>query len=141
MSSTVVVYYNNITDENLSKVYIFSLNNTIIDIKNNILADFPKEGFNYIDLDYVSERVYKEIGKYSFNRGIIPRTMDIINLEQFTNGGKTYHFYIHYDNYEVIKNEKPKLSYLANRGERLLKNDDKPAFNYENDFPTLSFKN
>lgn len=150
MSNTIVVYYENKLDNDLSKVYTFPLNTKIIEIKSNILADFPKDGYNYIDLDYVSERIYKEMGKYFFAKGVVPRTMDNVELEQFSNGGKTYHFYIHYDNFEQeIPCDKPKrlnLGFLSERNnrepriypERVV--EEKPKFNYETDFPTLSLK-
>jgi hypothetical protein len=146
-----VIYLNKKDDANSlkdapSNKYIFDLSLTILDIKKKIIDDLPKEGYNYIDLEYVSERVYKEIGKYSFENGILPRTMDILKLEQFTSGAKTYHFCIHYDNYE----EKPEVNNL-NLTSRLFKrsnsyssnslNSSKEVINnvpnYENAFPSL----
>jgi hypothetical protein len=47
---------------------------------------------------------YKEIGKYSFNYGIFPRTMDHTRLSNYTDGNKTFHFFIHYSNNEVVVN-------------------------------------
>lgn len=99
---TIIIYYNNIKDDSQSKSYIYDINTKIIDIKKQVFEDFPKDGYNYIDINYVSERIYKEIGKYSFNHGIFPRTMDNTKLSNYTNGNKTYHFFIHYDNYNIM---------------------------------------
>ena len=63
-----IIYYTNKKDDSLSKTYTYNnLTTKIIDIKKEIFNDFPKSGFNYVDLEYVSDRIYKEIGKYSFN--------------------------------------------------------------------------
>lgn len=151
MTSVLFIIYLNKKDDAkdaTSKKYIFDLSLTILDIKKKIIADLPKEGYNYIDLEYVSERVYKEIGKYSFENGILPRTMDILKLEQFTNGAKTYHFCIHYDNYE----EKPEVNNL-NLTSRVFKRSNtyfvnslnsskdinSSVENYEKSFPSLLF--
>ncbi len=112
-----IIYYTNKKDDSLSKTYIYNnLTTKIIDIKKEIFNDFPKSGFNYVDLEYVSERIYKEIGKYSFNYGIFPRTMDNTRLSNYTDGNKTFHFFIHYSNNEVIvnneNNRKINLSFI-----------------------------
>lgn len=117
-----IIYYTNKKDDSLSKTYIYNnLTTKIIDIKKEIFNDFPKTGFNYVDLEYVSERIYKEIGKYSFNYGIFPRTMDNTRLSNYTDGNKTFHFFIHYDNNEVVlnneNNRKINLSFIKKEDE------------------------
>jgi hypothetical protein len=144
-----IIYYNNIKDDSLSKTYIYNdLKTKIIDIKKEIFNDFPKEGFNYVDIDYVSERIYKEIGKYSFNYGIFPRTMDNTRLSNYTDGNKTFHFFIHYSNNEVIvnneNNRRINLSFIKKEEDE---NDIKQPIqqetnlfdsnNYEKNFPPL----
>lgn len=117
-----IIYYTNKKDDSLSKTYIYNnLTTKIIDIKKEIFNDFPKTGFNYVDLEYVSDRIYKEIGKYSFNYGIFPRTMDNTRLSNYTDGNKTFHFFIHYDNNEVVlnneNNRKINLSFIKKEDE------------------------
>lgn len=117
-----IIYYTNKKDDSLSKTYIYNnLTTKIIDIKKEIFNDFPKTGFNYVDLEYVSERIYKEIGKYSFNYGIFPRTMDNTRLSNYTDGNKTFHFFIHYDNNQVVvnneNNRKINLSFIKKEDE------------------------
>jgi hypothetical protein len=112
-----IIYYNNKKDDSLSKTYTYNdLTTKIIDIKKQIFNDFPRTDFNYIDLEYVSDRVYKEIGKYSFNYGIFPRTMDNTKLSNYTDGNKTYHFFINYCNNDVAvnneNNRKINLSFI-----------------------------
>ena len=146
-----IIYYTNKKDDSLSKTYtINNLTTKIIDIKKEIFNDFPKDGFNYIDLEYVSERIYKEIGKYSFNYGIFPRTMDHTRLSNYTDGNKTYHFFIHYSNNEVVvnneNNRKINLSFIKKEEDEENEVRHQPtqqvinlfdSNNYDNNFPPL----
>jgi hypothetical protein len=145
---TIIIYYNNIKDESQSKSYIYDINTKIIDIKKQVFEDYPKDGYNYIDINYVSERIYKEIGKYSFNHGIFPRTMDNTKLSNYTNGNKTYHFFIHYDNYNIINEtndnkRKINLSFIKREEDEDGSNNDIPKNNlfdkdtYDTNFPPL----
>jgi len=150
-----IIYYNNIKDDSLSKTYTFNnLNTTIIDIKKEIFNDFPKTGFNYVDIDYVSDRIYKEIGKYSFNYGIFPRTMDHTRLSNYTDGHKTFHFFIHYSNNEVVvnneNNRRINLSFIKKEDDddddvkQPIQQQQVPDLfnsnNYETNFPALGKK-
>ena len=144
-----IIYYNNIKDDSLSKTYIYNdLRTKIIDIKTEIFNDFPKDGFNYVDLEYVSDRIYKEIGKYSFNYGIFPRTMDNTRLSNYTDGNKTFHFFIHYSNNEVVvnneNNRRINLSFIKKEeDENDVKQPTQQAINlfdsnnYDTNFPPL----
>ena len=144
-----IIYYNNIKDDSLSKTYIYNdLRTKIIDIKTEIFNDFPKDGFNYVDLEYVSDRIYKEIGKYSFNYGIFPRTMDNTRLSNYTDGNKTFHFFIHYSKNEVVvnneNNRRINLSFIKKEDdENDIKQPTQQAINlfdsnnYETNFPPL----
>ena len=140
-----IIYYTNKKDDSLSKTYTFNnLTVKIIDIKKEIFNDFPKDGFNYVDLEYVSERIYKEIGKYSFNYGIFPRTMDHTRLSNYTDGNKTYHFLIHYSNNEVVvnneNNRRINLSFIKKEDDEKPTQEEISLFdsnNYDSNFPPL----
>ena len=113
-------------------VYICSMTEKIIDIKNKILKDifqrlpvglFPDaepldlmqaDGacerlptqFNYLDFENISERVYKDYGKLFFEKGLLPRTIDNYSLQDFTIEGRDFSFLC----IPTIFCEKPKLT-------------------------------
>lgn len=110
------------------RVYICSMTEKIIDIKNKILKDIfnsngiiPSFGkssgsaskqalldpteYNYLDFENISERVYKDYGKLFFDKGHLPRTIDNYSLQDFTIEGREFLFLC----IPTIICEKPKL--------------------------------
>jgi hypothetical protein len=100
------------------KIYICSMTEKIIDIKNKILKDiFDLNGFNYLDFENISEKVYKDYGKLFFDKGILPRTIDNYSLQDFTVESRDFSFLC------IPTNicEKPKLirnNYINSAGPR-----------------------
>lgn len=92
------VFLNEHNQKNFLGDFKFKLSNKIIDIRNTILQDcidknrIDKSKFNYIDLDNVTDRVYKDFGKLYFDKGILPMTNDNYNLSEFTNENRTFEF-------------------------------------------------
>ena len=95
------------SNKSLFKEYVFSLDKKIIDIKNTVLSDLKKSSkndtindttidtiseYNYIDLDNITEKIYKDFGKLSFDKGILPFTYDNYKLSAFTVNDRTFHF-------------------------------------------------
>jgi hypothetical protein len=97
------------------RVYICSMTEKIIDIKNKILKDiFNSNGiirsfdkfsgsasdqallcpaeYNYLDFENISEKVYKDYGKLFFDKGLLPRTIDNYSLQDFTVEGRDFSF-------------------------------------------------
>ena len=97
------------------RVYICSMTEKIIDIKNKILKDIfnsneivssfrkssgsaseqallaPAE-YNYLDFENISEKVYKDYGKLFFDKGLLPRSIDNYSLQDFTVEGRDFSF-------------------------------------------------
>ena len=85
------------SNKSLFKEYIFKLDKKIIDLKNTILEDLKKSDKNmndnnYIDLDNITNKVYKDFGKLFFSNGILPFTFDNYKLSEFTIDNRTFHF-------------------------------------------------
>ena len=93
--NTVIFNIYKINNENekvLDNSYSFNLNEKIIDIKNKILKDTFKNEYNYLDLENITSRTYKDYGKLFFDIGLLPSTIDNYKLVEFTSEGKEFLF-------------------------------------------------
>jgi hypothetical protein len=140
MDNIILKIYKKNTDLEYIKEYIFNIDTKIIDIKNKILNDIYKNSdYNYIDLENITEKVYKDYGKLFFDIGILPRTIDNYTLSQMTIGNRTFSFVIIPTNYnqELKKNDPLFLPKLIKES-RLKKNSNKNEFvYYDDEFPPL----
>ena len=96
---------NDVKDFIFDKEYIFNLNEKIIDIKNKILIESFFNSHNYLDLENISERIYKDFGKLFFDYGVIPMINDNYRLIQFTNENRTFSFIGNPKNVEMKKSK------------------------------------
>jgi hypothetical protein len=131
------------------KVYICTMTQKIIDIKNKILKDNFSIEFNYLDFENIGERVYKDYGKLFFDKGLLPRTIDNYILQDFTIEYREFSFLciplnicekpkLMRNNYNNSrKNVKIDSIYKTRKNEDLQQiNTNSFVFN-ENDFPPL----
>ena len=88
----------------LNKEYNVTLNQKIIDIKNIILKESFHDKFNYLDIENITEKVYKDFGKLFFDKGLLPNTIDNYKLSEFTNGDRTFSFIAKPKKIEILKN-------------------------------------
>jgi hypothetical protein len=95
-SVNILVFLSENSDKNLFKEYVFKLDKKIIDVKNFILEDLKKKSnmnnYNYIDLDNITERIYKDFGKLFFSNGVLPIIFDNYKLSEFTIENRTFQF-------------------------------------------------
>jgi len=100
-SVNILVFLSENSDKNLFKEYVFKLDKKIIDVKNSILEDLKsksntmnlsKDNYNYIDLDNITEKIYKDFGKLFFSNGVLPIIFDNYKLSEFTIENRTFHF-------------------------------------------------
>ena len=95
-SVNILVFSSENSDKNLFKEYVFKLDKKIIDVKNFILEDLKKKSnmnnYNYIDLDNITERIYKDFGKLFFSNGVLPIIFDNYKLSEFTIENRTFQF-------------------------------------------------
>jgi len=74
------------------KDYTLTLDLRISEIKKQIANDISNGENEYVHLENITERIYKDFGKLFFEKGQLPITLDNYKLEQFTNGNRTYSF-------------------------------------------------
>ena len=130
--------------------YEFSLNEKIIDIKNKILKESFNESYNYLNMENITDKVFKDYGKLFFDKGPIPEIIDNYKLEQMTNGNRVFSFLCIPINKE-LQNEKQKVIQKnesfpkINNKQSSMKskffpdNNNHNQFKFnENDFPALS---
>ena len=123
------------------KDYTLNLNEKIIDIKNKILLESFNNKFNHLDMENITDKVYKDYGKLFFNKGLLPYTIDNYKLHEFTYGGRIFSFIAIGSNINKVIKEPPKeksLSILNLKNIFMVNNNSKNGFSLnENDFPAL----
>jgi hypothetical protein len=129
------------TDIEFIKEYIIHIDTKMIDVKNKILNDLYKNmEYNYIDLENITEKIYKDYGKLFFDIGIIPKTIDNYMLHQMTIGNRTFSFIVHPTIYHhEIKKETPVFLPKLIKETRMKTKINKNEFvYYDDEFPPLS---
>ena len=128
---------NDVKEVIFDKEYIFNLNEKIIDIKNKILIESFFNSHNYLDLENISERIYKDFGKLFFDYGVIPMINDNYRLIQFTNENRTFSFIGNPKNVEMKKSKmETSNGFLKKIIIEDKKRNGEVVFD-ENDFPPL----
>ena len=124
-----------------NKEYIFNLNEKIIDIKNKILNELFDNKFNTLDMENITEKVYKDFGKLFFDKGMLPMTIDKYKLSEFTIGNRIFSFLVIPKNVEIkvtIKhNDDKDLGFLKKMIKEDMKKTSNSKFVYDIDFPPL----
>jgi hypothetical protein len=136
------IYIRNENNEiNSDKEYIFNLNDKIIDIKNRILKESFNNKFNALDMENITEKVYKDFGKLFFDKGLLPVTVDKYKLGEFTIGNRTFSFLVMPKNVEmkadIKSNDNKELSFLKKMIKEDMKKTNNNQFIYDIDFPPL----
>ena len=136
-ANTVIfkIYKYDLRGDISSEDYNFNLNMKLIDIKKEILKKTFNDIYNYLDLENVTEKIYKDFGKLFFEKGQLPNTIDNYKLEQFTNDNRTFSFIALPKNIEEKKFIKEESGFLKKIVKKELKN--KQLFIYDDDFPPL----
>jgi len=105
MEKNIVTFKIYINDE-IEKEYLFNIDNKIIDIKNKILSEIFNNSHNYLEMENITEKIYKDYGKLFFDKGILPRSVDNYILSQFTNENRIFSFKVTPLNLNIIKSNK-----------------------------------
>jgi len=145
MEKNMVTFKIYLINENSEKIedndYIFNINEKIIDIKNKILKSTFNNKFNSLDLENITEKVYKDYGKLFFDKGLLPSTIDNYKLSEFTTDNRIFSFIVNGKNIEKAKsqNKKENDNFLKKiiKDERKDKNNDKGFIYYDDEFPPL----
>ena len=125
------IYINDGTE----KEYLFNINSKIIDIRNKLLNEIFNNSHNYLEMENITEKIYKDYGKLFFDKGILPSSIDNYLLSQFTNDNRIFSFKINPINLNIIKPIKNELFLKKIIKETNIKNKD--FFINNDDFPPL----
>ena len=68
--------------------YSYEQDRTILDLKEEIIKDF-KVSSPYIDINFTIERPIRVLGKFNLEPGVLPRTLDMYQLDRFGIKGRT----------------------------------------------------
>ena len=133
MEKNIVIFKIYINNE-MEKEYLFDTSNKIIDIRNKVLNDIFNNSHNYLEMENITERIYKDYGKLFFDIGILPTSIDNYILSQFTNDNRTFSFRVTPINLNIMKPKKDgsflKKIIKENKeknGEFIFDDDDFPA--------------
>lgn len=133
MEKNIVTFKIYINSE-IEKEYSFDISNKIIDIRNKILNDIFNNSHNYLEMENITERIYKDYGKLFFEIGILPRSIDNYTLSQFTNDNRIFSFRVTPINLNIIKPTKDGLflkkiikENKEKNGEFIFDDDDFPS--------------
>jgi hypothetical protein len=140
------IYINNGNNEHVfDKDYTFNLNDKIIDIKNKILKDSFKNNYNYLEMDNITDKVYKDYGKLFFDKGLLPITINNYKLCEFTNSNRVFSFLVKASNLNIKEEElDQKIKKIKYKNDsfikKMIKENNKNNGGYvydEDDFPPL----
>jgi len=134
MEKNIVIFKIYINNE-MEKEYLFDTSNKIIDIRNKVLNDIFNNSHNYLEMENITERIYKDYGKLFFDIGILPRSIDNYQLSQFTNDNRTFSFRVTPINLNIMKPKKDG-SFLK----KIIKENKEKNGEFifdDDDFPTL----
>lgn len=132
-----------ITQENITKSIQFSNDGTMLDLKKEIIKLFELD-CEYIDIISNVERPIRVLGKFNFDKGLQPRTLDNYPFNRFGIDERIIPitFKEAFDYLPIIKKSSTNISssskYVPPNGQSL-DVDKKPNYNLKcyNDFPAL----
>lgn len=142
MSIKINIYIRKKNEEALIETIDQSLNIKMIDFKDLLLKKYFPEN-NDLEIDNISDRVYKDYGMLFFDKGILPNTNDNYLLSKFTIPNRTFSFLINGKNVEKKNNNKAnnkannKQFVNFNKYKPRDPNEPEPFIFKEEDFPPL----
>ena len=123
------------------KDYSFNVDERLADIKKRILKESFNDEFNKLDLENISDRIYKDFGKLSFEKGLLPCTIDNYKLIQFTNENRTFSFIAKPSNVDIKVDVNKKINVQSGFLKKIVKSgikkNNENMFSYNEDFPPL----
>lgn len=132
-----------ISKENITKSIQFSNDGTMLDLKKEIIKLFELD-CEYIDIISNVERPIRVLGKFNFDKGLQPRTLDNYPFNRFGIDERTIPitFKEVFDYLPIIKkqstNNDTPSKYVPPNGQSLdVKNEPIYDLNNNNDFPAL----
>ena len=133
-----------VTKEDNTKTIQFSNDGTMLDLKKEIIKQFELD-CEYIDITSNVERPIRVLGKFNFDKGLQPRTLDNYPFDRFGIDERVIPIsFIEAETYlPIIKKSSvttgTSSKYVPPNGQRLDVNKNIPTFdlNSNDDFPSL----
>ena len=133
-----------VTKEDNKKTIQFSNDETMLDLKKEIIKQFELD-CQYIDITSNVERPIRVLGKFNFDKGLQPRTLDNYPFDRFGIDERVIpiSFIETTDYLPIIKKSSATTGssskYVPPNGQSLYVNDNIPKFdlNSNDDFPSL----
>ena len=145
MSIKINIYILKKNEEALIETITQDLNIKMIDFKQLLLQKYFPEN-NYLEINNITERVYKDYGLLFFDKGPLPDTNDNYFLNKFTIPDRTFSFLINGKTVEKVNkpanpqrlnnNQYKPLNF--NKYQERDPNEPKPFVFNDEDFPPLS---
>ena len=133
--------------ENEIKELKCDMTETITFVKERIKQEFDIDSNMYIDINITLERPIRSLGKFNVDRGIMPRTMDIYELNRFELEGRTIPVSVNLVKMKEVKpivhRKKSQTNYTINKSSfdtgKKIQTIETPTFDIGSldDFPSL----
>ena len=136
MSIKINIYILKKNEECFIETIEQNLDLKMIEFKDNLLKKYFPEN-NYLEINNITERVYKDYGMLFFDKGILPDTNDYYLLNKFTTPNRTFSFLINGKNIEKKNITKKPVNINFNRYKPKDENEPEPFVFKEEDFPPL----
>jgi hypothetical protein len=145
MSIKINIYILKKNEESLVDTITQELNIKMLDLKNILLQKYFPEN-NYLEINNITDRVYKDYGLLFFDKGKLPDTNDNYFLSKFTIPDRTFSFLINGKTIEktitTLNPQKSNInqnkSFNFNKYKERNPNEPQPFVFNEEDFPALS---
>jgi len=144
MSIQIKLFANIEKKISFQKEITISLESTINELKNEILNTLKWNEFNDVEINNITERVYKDYGMMFFDKGFMQKNIDNFKLNKFTIENRSFSFLVN-----GAKKEKNKSlpiiipknlfnKYKDKQQDYNINNTNQGSFNYnEEEFPPL----
>ena len=144
MSIQIKLFVNIEKKISFQKEITISLENTINELKNEILNTLNWNEFNDVEINNITERIYKDYGMMFFDKGFLQKNIDNFKLNKFTIKNRTFSFLVYGVKKEKI-NSLPIImprnlfnKYKNEQQEYNINNTNQSSFKYnEEEFPPL----
>ena len=133
-----------VTKDDVTKTIQFSNEGTLLDLKKEIINQYDLK-CKYIDIISTNDRPIRSMGKFNFDIGVQPRTLDNYKFDRYNLDDKKISI-----TYEIKDDYKPfikkpsgqtgvKSKYVPVSGQRMNPIEEQSYFDIgsETDFPTL----
>ncbi len=113
MSIKITVYRkgeDGLKEEDTMQEFTFPLEKMIYDVRDDIMwgmycedRGLQLQGQFYLEMENITDRVFKDFGKLFFDKGLLPKTIDNFPLKKMSGAGREYVFMVYKVDRESIK--------------------------------------